>query len=184
MKIKRVIILTACILALAAGVLAQKKPVVKFTFVYTNLIRNCKTLRASHGSDEGSLCRGAGNYQVRIYFSAAAAHVRAEIRGKDESVMLAMLGMDFDERKVTLEWRLADGKPFAVIMRVPIYGEPSRDPAGSSDPYFGKVTGQQLVVNGLFGFEETVKGEVDAKTPNANAKARELADKAYAEAAK
>ena len=171
-------------LLLAGSIAAQKKPAVKFTSVYTNLTRNCKTLRASHGSDEGSLCRGAGNYQVRVYYSAAAAHVRAEIKGKDESVMLAMLGMDFDERKVTLEWRLANGKPFAVIMRVPIYGEPSRDPAGSDDPYFGKVIGQRLTVNGLIGFEETVKGEVDAKTPNANAKARELADKAYAEAAK
>jgi hypothetical protein len=171
-------------LLLAGSIGAQKKPAVKFTSIYTNLTRNCKTLRASQGSDEGSLCRGAGNYQVRVYYSAAAAHVRAEIKGKDEFVMLAMLGMDFDERKVTLEWRLANGKPFAVIMRVPIYGEPSGDPAGNDDPYFGKVIGQQLTVNGLVGFEETVKGEVDAKTPNANAKARELADKAYADAAK
>lgn len=179
MKLRSILVLALAGLLLALNVAAQKKPAVKFTSVYTNLTRNCKTLRASQGSDEGSLCRGAGNYQVRVYYSAAAAHVNAEVKGKDDYVNLAMLGMDFDERKVTLEWRLANGKPFAVIMRVPIYSGPTTD-----DPYFGKVIGQKLAVNGLVGFEETVTGEVDVKTPNANAKAREIADKAYAAAAK
>lgn len=180
MKFRSILVLALAGLLFAANVPAQQKPAVKFTSVYTNLTRSCKTLRASHGSDEGSLCRGAGNYQVRVYYSAAAAHVKAEVKGKDDQyVTLAMLGMDFDERKVTLEWRMANGKPFAVIMRVAIYGGPTSD-----DPYFGKVIGQKLTVNGLVGFEEKVTGEVDVKTPNANAKAREIADKAYAEAVK
>jgi hypothetical protein len=72
----------------------------------------------------------------------------------------------------TIEWRLANGKPFAVIMRV--YEYAGNDLCATN----GKVTKESLVVKGLKGFE--IEETVDAKTPNANLKAREVADKAYA----
>ena len=68
---------------------------------------------------------------------------------------------------------MANGKPFAVIMRVADYAETT-----DTDAYFGKKTGEKLIVRGLKGFEN-IDFEVDAKTPNANVKAREMADNGY-----
>jgi len=48
--------------------------------------------------------------------------------------------------------------------------------------YIGKKIGEELIVQGLKGFED-IDFKVDAKTPNANVKARELADDAYLEKA-
>jgi hypothetical protein len=179
MKIK-IGLMTILMALLMAGVAAAQKTVpTKFTSVYTSLSKGCKTLRGRDGQDDAFVCRGAGNYQVRVYYSAASSHILAELKGTDDSVMLATLSVGFDESKTTLEWRLANGKPFAVIMRQPIYSENVAE-----GEYFGKVIGQQLVINGLVGFEEKITGEVDAKTPNANVKARELADNAYKAQAK
>ena len=60
-------------------------------------------------------------------------------------------------------------------MRVAKYGEPDDE-----NPYLGKKIGEELIVKGLKGFEN-IDFTVDAKTPNANAKARELADNAYSD---
>lgn len=179
MKIKYVLMLLVTSLFIAGSVLAQKTVPTKFTSVYTSLSKGCKVLKGGDGQDDAFICRGAGNYQVRVYYSAASSHINAELKGTDDSVPLATLSVGYNESKTTLEWRLANGKPFAVIMRQPIYSE-----TVAEGEYYGKVMGQKLVINGLVGFTETVSGEVDAKTPNANAKAREIVDKAYAAAAK
>ena len=67
---------------------------------------------------------------------------------------------------------MANGKPFAVIMRVYEYGGNDLCATG------GKIIGESLIVKGLKGYEQ-IDGTVDVKTPNANAKARDLADKGY-----
>lgn len=170
MRLDRVVCVTAVCLALTAIAIAQKP--VKFTSAYSSLNRRCKTLGGGPpGTDEGSLCTGVGGYKVRVYFSAATMQINAEPRGSDESAYLATLDVGFDERKTTLEWRLADGKPFAVIMRVPIYADPA------PGDYFGKVIGHQLKITGLVGYD--INETIDVTTPNANLKAREAADKAY-----
>lgn len=148
----------------------------RFASVYTSLGKGCKTLRGENGTDDASICRGVGGYQVRVYGSAAATHINAEKKGSDESINLATLSIEFNESKTNLEWRLANGKPFAVIIRVPKYGD-----ATDENPYFGRVIGQELIIRGLKGYD--IELSVDAKTTNANLKARELADKAYATAA-
>jgi hypothetical protein len=179
MKIKYVLMLLVASLFMAGSVLAQKPAATKFTSVYTSLSKGCKTLKGGEGQDDAYICRGAGKYQVRVYYSAASSHINAELKGTDESVPLATLSIGFDESKTTLEWRLADGKPFAVIMRQPVYSETVNE-----GEYYGKVIGQKLVITGLVGFTETITGEVDAKTPNANVKARKIADDAYIAQAK
>ncbi len=148
---------------------------VSFTSVYTSLGKGCKVLKGGEGTDDGSLCTGPGGYRVRVYGSAAALMINAEIKGTDEYFPLATLSIGFNERNTKLEWRLANGKPFAVIIRVPTYGDPTED-----DPYFGKVIGQHLAVKGLKGFE-SLDGSVDAKKAGANVKARAIADKAFTE---
>lgn len=97
--------------------------------------------------------------------------IGANRKSDDQIAPIATLNLDFDYSKTRLEWRLADGKPFAIIMRVPIHGKPK------DGEYFGKVIGQQLIVAGLAGYE--IDEKIDAKVPNANIKARQLAEAAF-----
>ena len=154
------------------SVAAFAQTATRFTSVYTSLDVGCKTLGGKDATDFASLCRGVGGYQIRVYSSAAAVHINADMKGGSQS--LATLSIDFDQSKIQVEWRLANRKPFAVILRVPKYGDPTDD-----NPYFGKVIGEELIIRGLNGNEIALT--VDAKTANANLKARELADKAYAD---
>jgi hypothetical protein len=88
----------------------------------------------------------------------------------DESISLGMQAINWTQK--TVEWRMANGKPFAIIMREYEYAGNDQCATG------GKITGESLIVRGLKGYE--IDETVDAKTPNANLKARELADKGYA----
>jgi hypothetical protein len=121
-----------------------------------------------HGSDIPSKCKGLGGYFVDISYSACASSFSVT-RG-DENISLGMQAVDWKQK--TVEWRLADGKPFAVIMRT--YEYAGNDLCSNA----GKIKGESLVVQGLKGFEH-IEESVNAKTPNANAKAREIADKGY-----
>lgn len=171
MKTTRSIALVLSILAFAAAVSAQKKP--KFTSTYSSLGAGCKVLKGGEGQDDAKICQGPGGYQVRVYSSADATFINAEKKGTDESSPIVNVGLDFNESKVKLEWRLANGKPFAVIIRVPTY-----DGRTDEKPGMGKVIGEELFVSGI-GEWEFISETIDAKKPNANAKARAAADKAY-----
>jgi len=171
MKMKIFVSVAITVASFAVSAAAQVKPP-KFTSVYTNLATGCKNYPGSNGSDGYSICKGPGGYQVRIYYSAATTQINAEKKGTDHSFPIATASIGFDWAKQKLEWRLANGKPFAAIFRIPIYGEPAEG------EYFGKVTGSQLVVAGLLGFE-VLDAKIDAKTAGANELAREAADSAY-----
>ncbi|NMO13955.1 hypothetical protein HPC49_08855 [Pyxidicoccus fallax] len=67
-----------------------------------------------------------------------------------------------------LEWRMKDGKPFAVIQRVSCH-------AVVDNMKHGKKLGEYLVVKGLKGYE-AIDGLVPTKAKNANSQARALAD--------
>jgi hypothetical protein len=174
MKI-RIAVLMMCLGLVFAGDAAAQKGAVKFTSGYTNLNKNCRTLRGGDGQDDAYLCTGMGGYKIRIYSSASATHMVVEKAEPDVTIPIATVALSFNHAKSTVEWRMANGKPFALIMRVPTYGEPAEDAMG----ILGDVTGEELVVVGLAGYEETVSGSVNAKQANANVKARELADNAY-----
>lgn len=169
MRNTKLITIAVLIFAFAAAVSAQKKPV--FTSAYTSLGTGCKVLKGGDGQDDAKLCPGVGGYQIRIYSSATMTHLNAEKKGSDESTPLVNVGLDWNESKVKLEWRLANGKPFAVIIRVPKYAD--RD--GES---VGKKFGEELFISGLAD-HEFLSESVDVKTRNANVKARAVADKAY-----
>jgi len=124
-----------------------------------------------HGSDIPTRCKGYGGYDIYIYYSACSSIFTAT-RG-EESISLATQTVDWKQR--TVEWRMANGKPFAVIMRVYEYGGTDECSTG------GKVTGESLIVKGLKGFEH-IDATVKVKgTPTPNLKAREIADKGYAQ---
>lgn len=176
MKTRRPLAFMCCVLLIGAAYpsisSAQTKPV--FSSRYTTLT-NCgsgmtkkeEQEAEKNGSDIPSRCRGLGGYDVYIYYSACASHFSLT-RG-EESISLGSQLVNWKQK--TVEWRLADGKPFAVIIRMYDYG----DDLCSGD---GKVKGESLVVQGLKGFEQ-IQGSVDGRTPNANVKARELADTGY-----
>jgi hypothetical protein len=145
-----------------------------FTSAYTSLGGRCQEIDGENGSDGASICRGPGRYQVRVYYSAATTQINAEIRGKDDNFPLATLALDFDQMKARIEWRMANGKPFAAILRVPVYDTPAEG------EYFGKVIGEELMVKGLKGFSN-IDASINAKRPAANAEARAEADRGYVE---
>jgi hypothetical protein len=180
MKTRLLLALMACSL-LVGGAYAHKssatpqgKPV--FSSSYTTLVKcgsgmTKKEEREAeqNGSDIPSKCKGMGGYSVDISYSACSSSFNLT-RG-EESISLGMQAVGWKQK--TVEWRLADGKPFAVIMR--IYEYAGNDLCSNG----GKIKGESLMVQGLKGFEH-IEESVDAKTPNANVKARELADTGYA----
>ncbi len=153
----------------------------RFSSVYTNLKTECRpAFKPKKGDPSGEdiplKCKGYGGYEVRIDYSAASANLRLHpTRGNsDESINLGMQPLDYDQRH-KIEWRLANGKPFAVIYRVD--KSKSDQPEDMWSP--ANKTGEALVIKGLKGFEQ-IDLEVPVSTPNANLKARELADQAFA----
>lgn len=153
----------------------------KFSSLYSNLKTDCKAaVRLKKGEENGQdmplKCKGYGGYEIRIDYSAAASNLRAQPLGdkSDDAIMMGMQPIDYDQtRKV--EWRLANGKPFAIIYR--IVKSKTEQPEEMWSPK--NLAGEFLIIKGLKGFEQ-IALELDAKTPNANIKAREMADGAYA----
>lgn len=173
---KHLVMLLALFALFSAGsVYAQKTPAAtKFSSRYTNLDKDCKTLRGGDSQDDAYDCKGVGGYRMYVGSSAAALSISVTTPVTEDPIQIAMQDFDWDQTKIKVEWRLADGKPFAVIIRTFKY---SGDKANDYD-YWGKKTGEELRIVGLKGFEN-IDFTVDAKTPDANVKARELADNGY-----
>ena len=150
-----------------------------FSSAYTDLKTQCRPVAKGEpqGDDTPLRCDGYGGYELRIDFSAASSHLRVQqaAGGTEDAIDLAEQPLNYDSKR-KVEWRLADGKPFAVILRVDKPRE-GVDPSEMWRP--ANKVGEALIVKGLKGYER-IDFEVDARTPDANAKARELADKAYA----
>jgi hypothetical protein len=152
----------------------------KFSSLYTNLKTECKAAFKQTGADNGEdmplKCQGYGGYEVRIDYSAASSSLRIQPVGNksDDSIALGMQPIDYDQTR-TIEWRVADGKPFAVIYR--IIKSKSEQPEEMWWPQ--NKAGEFLKVKGLKGYE-SIDFEIDAKSPDANVKAREMADGGFA----
>ncbi|HEX6182957.1 MAG TPA: hypothetical protein VFZ44_03530 [Pyrinomonadaceae bacterium] len=166
---------------LCAGLFPQTSPggAPKFSSAYTDLKTQCKPIAEGEpqGDDTPLRCAGHGGYEVRIDFSAASSHLGVQPAGgeSEERIELATQPLNYDAKR-KIEWRLAGGEPFAVIFRVDKVKD-GLDPAEMWRPE--NKTGESLLVKGLKGYER-INFEVDAKAPDANAKAREMADSAYA----
>lgn len=149
-----------------------------FTSAYTDMQRDCKFVRdaesEAQGSDSPKVCKGFGSYRLSVGYAAWGATVAAERSNRpDEHVLLGEDYGGYGARGEKAEWRLADGQPFALIIRFGKYGEPG----GDGNP-FANRKGSKLVVKGLKGWEH-IDFEVDGSTANANEKARQLADDNY-----
>ncbi|MGA9768951.1 MAG: hypothetical protein WBV94_07920 [Blastocatellia bacterium] len=150
-----------------------------FTSQYTDLTTGigCQPdSEASDGSDGPLVCRGPGGYQVQISYAAVGAYASVRTANKSFTAQLAAQGAHFNEGR-KIEWRLADGRPFAVILRVFKYRKHSSD---SNDAFSERnKTGEVLIVRGLKG-QEHIRFDVDPrKSEQANDEARKLADAGF-----
>lgn len=177
------ILLVIAVFACASVGVAQsneREPL--FTSEYTDLTsgKGCQQdpafKNATEGSDPPLICRGPGGYQVHIGYGAASAFASVETTNSKFTTTLAEQGAHFNEGR-KIEWRLADGRPFAVIMRVIKYRKNVDDP----NEAFGDKNklGEILIVRGLKG-QEHIRFDVDPRTVgNANDEARKLADAGF-----
>lgn len=187
LRIRYLIFILVAIPLCCASASTQTRPNVgrgpKFLSVYTDMQRDCRSLvtrkeereMETRGQDIPQTCKGYGEYYPDVSHSAITSFVSIlSKRDQTFSLLLNPGGTNSAGRK--LEWRLADGRPFAVILRVTYYsGEYGSGESPFDDKYKEK---ESLVVKGLKGYEK-LNFEIDARTPNSNEKAREVADKAF-----
>jgi hypothetical protein len=174
---------------------AAPSAAVKFTSAYSNLEdpKECHDAfdadEVEEGGDMPIMCKGYGDYIPYIYFSAINTMLSIiKVRSvgddlfidDDSSVAIGTLSSSEDttpkiSRKSTkVEWRLANGKPFAVIVRLPRFREGD----------WSVRIGEELVVQGLDDLK-SFRVPIDTKKePNANVRARELADERYLDSIK
>ncbi len=171
--------LAAALLLLAPASLFAQAP--RFSSLYTNLKTECKAaIKLKRGEDfEGDMplrCKGYGGYEINVGYSATSSQFTINRAGKrGEDVVVSTLQPISYDLKRRVEWRFANGKPFAVIYRIDL----TKGEDGAADMWSAKnKTGEALVVKGLKGFEH-IDFQVDAKTTGANLKARQMADEAY-----
>ena len=138
------------------------KNALKFSSVYTDTTKDCK------GAEPVFTCKGFGDYKFVMDVGGVFQNARIESSKSDYNLTVAERQSIGWNPKV--EWRMANGKPFAVIARVDVNDENADVP---------KKTGEKLIVKGLKGYEN-IDDSIDAKMPQANEKAREIADQKFA----
>jgi len=153
----------------------------KFSSAFTNLSTECQDALKSvgEGQDMPLRCKGYGQYYIYIYYSAFASHIAVKTKGNDDvTIHVTAEHPDFsDKRDSKVEWRLADDKPFAVILKVSRYNKEVQDTG--ENPYQDKYrVGETILVKGLTGYEN-IDFQVNARNSNAFGEARKLADSAF-----
>ena len=153
----------------------------KFSSAFTDLGKECKDAfkQVGEGQDMPLKCKGYGQYYIYIYYSAFASHISIKTKVGDDVIYLSPEKLDYSDKEGNkIEWRLANGKPFAVILKVSRYDNKVQE--NGENPYQDKYkVGELFIIKGLKGYEH-IDFKVDATTnPNAITKARELADNAF-----
>lgn len=154
--------------------------VAKMSSVYTNLKVDCKPESKVVADEVPFICKAVGGFRILINPAGAWAETIDVVDAQKETVAtLGTHGYGYSTApKRAVEWRMANGKPFAVIFRVNTYNADKAMEDGDS-PYLEKYkTGEKLIVRGLTGYSQ-IDFEVDAKEKNANVKAQKLADENF-----
>jgi hypothetical protein len=153
----------------------------RFSSIFTFLNTDCKNAfkEVGEGQDMPLKCKGYGGYYIYIFYSAFASHITINTIDENDSIDLAIESINYTDKKGNkIEWRLANGEPFAVILKISKYNEKVLD--SGENPYKNKYKiGESLIIKGLKGFDH-IDFEVNLKaTTDAITKARKLADRAY-----
>lgn len=149
---------------------------ISFSSNYTNLSKDCKWVhpesKLQDGQDNALICKGFGKYRIYIYFSATDSHLSIQLKDKPDSEVFSSFIKGIDEKKGVVEWRMANGSPFAIIVRNKEY---------SSLEEGKKLLQETLVIRGI-GEYSGINGSVNVKNnPRANEEARRLSDEGYSQ---
>lgn len=109
--------LASLMASLLAGV-AHAGPV--FDSAYTDLAHDCRPAYAEaeleEGQDNALRCTGPGGDRLFVFYSAEDIWLSVENAAGD-ALLKAPLRI-FDDAHGKVEWRMADGVPFAIIVRL------------------------------------------------------------------
>ena len=179
MKIRSILVAALLLVVCASSAFAQKKSRATFKSLYTDMKRDCRILKKPARTERGDpagACKGFGGHRIFISHSAwSGSYSIQKLNNPNESISLGTDYSRYGSKGEKVEWRVRNGKPFAVIMRIGKYKERS----DGENPYTDQNrTGSTLVVKGLKGWEH-INFELDGATSNANVKVREMADQNY-----
>jgi hypothetical protein len=155
-------LLLATLLLAPAAALAKPKITSQTTGLYPS--KACKTkIKGEDGSDPVLRCPALKGFDVEVSFSAINTLVSLTSKAGTDIKLDGAIGNK-------LEWRLLDGKPFAVLVEV---GDNDTDDDGKPI-----VRNRRIEVNGLDGHDIHVKTEIRSKAEaqKAWAAARVVAD--------
>jgi hypothetical protein len=143
---------------------------VKFSSAYTDLSKDCKWLfeesQLQEGQDNALTCPGYGGFSLQI--DASGTYSTLHVTNTNSEFRLPRTPILRNNRKGMVEWRMANAKPFAIIVRSLTLDKS------------GEVGSERLAVLGLQDFE-SIDGYVETTGNSlANEQARNLADIAYA----
>jgi hypothetical protein len=153
-----------------------------FSSVYTDLPgTDCRDLDEPLAEgDIPQICAGVDGYQLYTYYNLYG-HDLIHLQTIDENFDTSLVGDDCDDTQIygdKIEWRLANGRPFAAVVRTTCHYLTLAEEDGIEFEMF-EAGDSYLLVRGLAGFESinhSIKIE-DADT--ANQDAREMADIGY-----
>lgn len=161
-----------CVLVFTSGV--QAAPT--FDSSYTRFASDCEELLppTDEGGDPVLRCKGPAGLGLRIDFSAADAALNAVLDAAGNELAMGDGVMGIDTEKGVVEWRLADGKPVAIIVRsTPVVF----DDNGGARP----GPEQTLEIRGLGALEGFSDSLNTRTTPKANELARLRIEAAFAQ---
>ena len=166
-------------------ILAFNVPEPVFTSEYTFMDKaDCRSLDEEYPEgDVPERCEGKGGYYIYTYYNLYGHGIRSiDLDGEIEfSASLTTDGcQDSQDYGNAIEWRMADGMPFAVIQRFKCLEmrEQTDEETGIIFEIF-EVHAEYLLVIGLKGFEHIDHAIDVSAIKNANLKARSLADEGY-----
>ncbi len=96
---------------------------VAFTSEITELHNGCKSVGGEEGGHVSTFCQGPAGYQIHYFDAATVYQLSVADADRDWEETLAMFGLDKLEDLKSVEWRLANGVPFAVIFKHPTSGK-------------------------------------------------------------
>jgi hypothetical protein len=134
----------------------RKDDGIAFTSEFTDLHKGCKSVGGEEGGHVSTLCPGPGGFQVHYFDAATVYQLSVADARRDWEEPLTTFGLDKIKSAKPVEWRMANGVPFAAIWTYP-----------GTD---------KVIVRGLPGFER-IKFEGDGTT--ALDKARTAIDNDY-----
>jgi hypothetical protein len=161
---------------------------VKFTSTYTNVLdSNCKSFDNENLEGDGDgymVCPGIDEYELYVYYNFYG-HEIIQVNSTDSNINYSGTTAsnhcgDSHQYGAKIEWRYADGKPFAYIIRVICYYIVEQYDEELDMTFEAFEPGDEyLVIVGLAGYEK-IQGEITVKdSKNANIEARLFAENAY-----